>query len=419
MTNLLFFILSLVVIINGQIKTFIDDKVISLEVTEKDDLMFLADQYENNRSLDFWTEPFRLGTVDIHVPVDVYESFTQELKERNIPFEVQIDNLQELIEQQMIRNENSTDAFDLSVYHSWDEIQDYIQNEFPSEYPNSVAVVNVGSSYQNRAIRAVKVTTGNTAKSRAIWIQCGIHAREWIAPATCLWIMTMSLRDNAAEWKPIYDVSEVYWVINLNPDGYAYTWTNDRMWRKTRRPNPGSSCVGTDPNRNYDFGYGRNDGSSPSACSETFRGPNANSENEIRTTTTFLTNLANSKIIAGFMCMHSYSQLWLSPWGYHSSSTDDEVEQDQLGLAATTALTEWYGTRYRYGPISRVLYHASGGSVDWAYGYLGIKYSYTPELRPASANPGFQLPPSQIITSGQETNAPVVVLLRRCLGLVK
>lgn len=32
----------------------------------------------------------------------------------------------------------------------------------------------------------------------------------------------------------------------------------NRMWRKTRKPNPGSSCVGVDPNRNWDAGFGGN-----------------------------------------------------------------------------------------------------------------------------------------------------------------
>lgn len=30
------------------------------------------------------------------------------------------------------------------------------------------------------------------------------------------------------------------------------------MWRKTRKPNPGSTCVGVDPNRNWDAGFGGN-----------------------------------------------------------------------------------------------------------------------------------------------------------------
>jgi len=30
----------------------------------------------------------------------------------------------------------------------------------------------------------------------------------------------------------------------------------NRMWRKTRSVNPGSSCRGVDPNRNWDAGFG-------------------------------------------------------------------------------------------------------------------------------------------------------------------
>lgn len=45
---------------------------------------------------------------------------------------------------------------------------------------------------------------------------------------------------------------------------------------------------------------------------------------------------------------------------------------------------------------------AAGGSEDWTYGSLGVKYSFTVELPPRGANPGFILPPSQIITTGEE-----------------
>ena len=51
------------------------------------------------------------------------------------------------------------------------------------------------------------------------------------------------------------------WVILpvFNVDGYAHTWggRHNRMWRKTRSPNRGSSsCMGTDPNRNWNYKWG-------------------------------------------------------------------------------------------------------------------------------------------------------------------
>lgn len=36
---------------------------------------------------------------------------------------------------------------------------------------------------------------------------------------------------------------------------FIKAWTNDRLWRKNRRKNAGSSCVGVDPNRNFDYGW--------------------------------------------------------------------------------------------------------------------------------------------------------------------
>ena len=58
---------------------------------------------------------------------------------------------------------------------------------------------------------------------------------------------------------------------------------------------------------------------------------------------------------------------------------------------ATEALASVYGTRFKYGPISEVIYIAAGSSVDWAYENAGIKYSFGLELRD-SGRMGFMLP---------------------------
>lgn len=47
----------------------------------------------------------------------------------------------------------------------------------------------------------------------------------------------------------------------MNVDGFIYTHTNYRMWRKNRRRNSGGS-YGVDLNRNLDSGWGRRGASS-------------------------------------------------------------------------------------------------------------------------------------------------------------
>ncbi|KAH7982467.1 hypothetical protein HPB52_005104 [Rhipicephalus sanguineus] len=41
----------------------------------------------------------------------------------------------------------------------------------------------------------------------------------------------------------------------VNPDGYAYTFTSDRLWRKNRSGGR-RGCRGVDPNRNFAAAFG-------------------------------------------------------------------------------------------------------------------------------------------------------------------
>ena len=67
------------------------------------------------------------------------------------------------------------------------------------------------------------------------------------------------------------DIGRVQWpIIPLaNPDGYEYTRTHDRMWRKNTVNIPGTSCIGVDINRNFPEGYGV--GASKNPCSEVYQ----------------------------------------------------------------------------------------------------------------------------------------------------
>ena len=48
----------------------------------------------------------------------------------------------------------------------------------------------------------------------------------------------------------------------MNPDGYLYTWSNQRFWRKNRRNN-GNGTWGVDWNRNFDANWKLTEGVDP------------------------------------------------------------------------------------------------------------------------------------------------------------
>jgi len=75
--------------------------------------------------------------------------------------------------------------------------------------------------------------------------------------------------------------------------------------------------------------------------------------------------------------------------------------------------SELNGLVFQVGTPPDILYVASGGSFDWAKEKNGMKYAYSPELRPATANQGgFDIPASNIIPSGREIFASVVAVAR-------
>lgn len=57
-------------------------------------------------------------------------------------------------------------------------------------------------------------------------IEGGIHAREWISPATVTWIIKEFLESNDPEVRFLAENIEWHIFPVVNPDGYAYTFTN-------------------------------------------------------------------------------------------------------------------------------------------------------------------------------------------------
>uniref|UniRef100_A0AAQ6AKY2 Peptidase M14 domain-containing protein n=1 Tax=Amphiprion ocellaris TaxID=80972 RepID=A0AAQ6AKY2_AMPOC len=381
------------------------DQVIRVDVQSEEQIQLLqALETSQEWELDFWLHPVSTELpVDIRVPRSSLSSVKDYLQAHSIPFSVMIDNLQELLDEEKAEmevnrmREHSTRSFNFGAYHTLDTIYSWMDT-LVAEHPNLITKQEIGRSYENRPMYVLKFSTGGSNRP-AIWIDTGIHSREWVSPATGVWTANKIATDYGtdASLTSLLNTMDIYLLILTNPDGYVYTHSNDRMWRKTRSRNSGSICRGVDPNRNWDAGFG-GPGASSSPCSDSYRGPSAHSEIEVKNVVDLIKSHGNFK---AFISVHAYSQLLMYPYGYTCTNVPHQAELDSIGRAAVQKLTSLYGTSYKVGSICKIIYQASGGSIDWSYN-LGIKYSFAFELRDTGRY-GFILPSNQIIPTASET----------------
>jgi murein tripeptide amidase MpaA len=135
-----------------------------------------------------------------------------------------------------------------------------------------------------------------------------IHAREWVSTSTVTYIIN-ELVTKSSDYADLLSTLDFYIVPIINPDGYVYTHTTDRMWRKTRSDHSSAfGCRGVDANRNFGFHWGEA-GSSSDKCSETYRGPNAYSEPEAEAIKNFIESVREEVDWGVYITLHSYSQV--------------------------------------------------------------------------------------------------------------
>ncbi|XP_055788895.1 carboxypeptidase A2-like isoform X1 [Salvelinus fontinalis] len=386
-------------------KVFIGDQVIRVNVESEEQILLLrALEQDTYWDLDFWLHPVNTEVpVDIRVPYSSLYAVKDYLHAHNIQFSVMISNLQELLDEEKAEmeennmRERSSKSFNFGAYHPLETIYSWMDG-LVAAHPNLVTKEQIGTSYEGRPMYVLKFSTGGD-KRPAIWVDSGIHSREWVSQATGVWTANKIASDYGtdASLTSLLKTMDIYLLILANPDGYVHSHTSDRMWRKTRSKNPGSMCRGVDPNRNWDAGFG-GPGASTNPCSDSYHGPSPHSEIEVKNVVNLVKNHGNFK---SFISIHAYSQLLMYPYGYTCKDALHAAELDSVGRSAVQKLSSLHGTTFKVGSICKIIYQASGGSIDWSYN-LGIKYSFAFELRDTGRY-GFILPANQIIPTASET----------------
>ncbi|XP_070558039.1 carboxypeptidase B-like [Ptychodera flava] len=396
-------LLSLYVAVGFAAKNYEGYKVLrmkSLSEGQVEALRLLLDEQE----LDFWNFPR-----DLMVPPSQLASVKEYLDAKNIDFHVWIEDVQLKIDSRF-SGKPRTDEFDYSVYHTLDEIYEWIDSML-ADYPNLASIVNIGKSYEGRDLTVLKMGVDTGKTKRNAWFNSLIHSREWVSGAACMYMANRLMSEYSTEpdIQHLLETYDVYYMPVVNPDGYLHTWDpdGDPMWRKTRSPNEGSSCLGTDGNRNYEYMWG-GQGASPIPCFETYRGPGPFSEVETVAMADFFRSRPDD-VFDIYLDYHAFGQMILSPWGYTADYPLDYATMDEAMKVMTDAIFDVHGMNYTYGASGPTLYPTSGDTIDWFYGDQNIIHSYTFEIRDEGEY-GFFLPEDQIIPTGEENYAGFVAL---------
>ncbi|XP_063285507.1 carboxypeptidase O-like [Pelobates fuscus] len=411
-----FCILTILTLVGSSVKVqYHGDQVLKITPQTSNHVEFLQDIC-NQLHLDLWKPDITAAIlpgkeVHVHVPFSLLQNVKESFLQNNISYEVMIPDVQKVIQHQtMAAPENqkrSLNNFDYTKYHPMHEIYDWM-TQIREEYDDIVTLHHLGTTYEQRPIFYFKIGWPSDQKKKIIWMDCGIHAREWISVAFCQWFIREILENqhsNPVLNKALRNI-DFYIVPVLNIDGFIYSWTTDRLWRKSRSSHKNGTCYGVDLNRNFDAQW-CSIGASENCSTLTYCGTGPNSEPESAAVADLVGSL-KSEILC-FLTIHSYSQLILLPYGYTKDPSKNHDEMLTVAEKAAAKLQQRHGTTYQVGSSAHILYSSSGSSRDWAAD-LGINFVYTFELRD-NGTYGFELPENQIKPTCEETTDAVLTIV--------
>jgi hypothetical protein len=185
-----------------------------------------------------------------------------------------------------------------------------------------------------------------------------------------------------ARIRSIVDSREIWIVFAVNPDGAEHDIATGtyRHARKNRQPTPGSTSIGTDLNRNYDYRWGGSGTANTSPSSSTYQGPSAFSAPESRAMRDFLASrvVGGVQQIKAYATFHEFGRLVMWPYGYTLTNQPADMGADDLAALRRIGTTMASSNGYTPQQASD-LYISRGTSRDYAFGKYRI-FAFTIEL---------------------------------------
>lgn len=389
-----------------------DDVVIDIFLPTESDVRFI----EGLSDIDAWTRRSIIspGAVNrIHTTQNTYKTI---LEYSNLTHTVLISNLEDYLQdvhssklksKRTVQKSKRTLADDwYQSWHKYDEITSKLVeiSKMHPKYTTFIQSINGKQTYEHRDISALRIGR-NKPNCAKIALVSGEHAREWIGPGALMWILGRIVQDlsNKSSVLFTHDV-DIYVVPCYNPDGYEYSRSKKRLWRKNRRDN-GDGSFGVDLNRNWDNNWCVYGGSMTTNY-QTYCGTGPFSEVETRS----MSNWMKKMEFDAFIDLHSYAGQILRPYGYKSDKSPDEDRLYALSENMVKDIFQASGDENTiYESIRGVeLYPASGASDDWAYENAGIRTVFTIEI----AGNDFDADEDEIEERGDELYPAILRVIR-------
>ncbi|KAJ9435345.1 Zinc carboxypeptidase A 1, partial [Diplonema papillatum] len=139
--------------------------------------------------MDFWMEPMKDKASDVHIsiPPEGVQAMHALLKKNNVTYTVMDTDIERSFGAQTagrkVYRRGRLQEFDYFQYHPYEEIIDWMR-DIQAEYSSICELVHIGWSYEERELLGLKIFGDARPGKKSVLTNYGIHAREWLSPAT-------------------------------------------------------------------------------------------------------------------------------------------------------------------------------------------------------------------------------------------